>query len=82
MAPQYRRRGIGRRLLGEALARASGRGTKHGWLEVRASNQGALDFYRAAGFAQAGQRRRYYRELVEDAVVCVRRLAAVAAGTP
>ena len=48
--PTARRRGLGRRLVVEALARARTRGARHCWLEVRASNRAALDFYRALGF--------------------------------
>lgn len=72
----YRRRGIGRRLLGEALARAHARGARKCWLEVRASNQAARDFYRALGFSEGGRRPRYYRAPEEDAIVCVCSLPA------
>ncbi len=75
VAPDYRRRGIARRLLGEALAQARACGAGQCWLEVRVSNQPALEFYRALGFAESHRRWRYYRDPVEDAVVCVRRVA-------
>lgn len=74
VAPAYRRRGIGRRLVGVALARAQVRGARQCWLEVRASNLAALDFYRAVGFVEGYRRRAYYRDPVEDGVVLVRRL--------
>jgi ribosomal-protein-alanine N-acetyltransferase len=38
-------------------------------LEVRASNENALWFYRKMGFEEVGRRRGYYREPVEDAVL-------------
>jgi [ribosomal protein S18]-alanine N-acetyltransferase len=38
-------------------------------LEVRASNHAALAFYRSAGFSQAGIRRAYYVDPIEDAVL-------------
>jgi [ribosomal protein S18]-alanine N-acetyltransferase len=38
-------------------------------LEVRASNEQALRFYRRAGFGEVGRRRGYYREPDEDALV-------------
>lgn len=72
----YRRQGIGRRLLGETLARAQFESARKCWLEVRAANQAARDFYRALGFSEGSRRRRYYRNPEDDAVVCVRRLAA------
>ena len=74
--PAMRRRGIGRRLLDEAVAQGMAKGVRQCWLELRASNQGALAFYRAQGFDEARRWARYYREPVEDAIVCVRRLAA------
>ena len=72
VAPDYRRQGIGRHL----LARALGQGARTCWLEVRAANQAALEFYRALGFVQANRRGRYYRDPEDDALVCVRRLPA------
>lgn len=72
--PAYRRAGIARRLLGHTLARAQGRGIGMCWLEVRASNQTARDFYQALGFVESHRRWRYYRDPIEDAVVCVRSL--------
>lgn len=74
VAPAYRRRGVARRLLGEALGRGYARGARQCWLEVRASNQMALAFYQALNFSEAYRRRQYYCNPVEDAVVCQRRL--------
>jgi len=73
----YRRQGIGRRLVGEALARAQARGARTCWLEVRAANRAAREFYQALGFREENRRRGYYRDPVDDAVVCVRRLLPV-----
>jgi ribosomal-protein-alanine N-acetyltransferase len=61
---QYRRRGIARRLLGEAL-QAGG-----AWyLEVRESNAPAIALYRQAGFAVAGVRPGYYPDSSESGIV-------------
>jgi ribosomal-protein-alanine N-acetyltransferase len=38
-------------------------------LEVRASNQPALSLYKKFGFKLAGQRRRYYQDTGEDALI-------------
>lgn len=76
VAPEYRRRGFARRLLGEVLARAERQGVKQCWLEVRVSNGAALGFYRTLGFTESHRRWRYYRDPVEDAVVCRRLLPA------
>jgi ribosomal-protein-alanine N-acetyltransferase len=43
-------------------------------LEVRASNQPALGFYRSLGFVEAGRRPCYYHDPVEDAVLMSLRL--------
>lgn len=63
--PRLRRRGAGRALV-EAM---SGR---RAWLEVRASNEGAIRFYESLGFERRGLRRNYYRDPAEDAVVMSR----------
>lgn len=60
--PRKRRRGAGRALV-EAM------GGRRAWLEVRASNEGAIRFYESLGFERRGVRRSYYRDPVEDAVV-------------
>lgn len=43
-------------------------------LEVRASNQAAINLYEKLGFAVAGQIKRYYRNPVEDALVMIAEL--------
>ncbi len=72
--PEYRRRGIGRRLLADALELARAQGACRCWLEVRATNDVGRYFYQALGFAENGRRPRYYCDPDDDAVVCVRRL--------
>ncbi len=63
--PSQRRRGVARRLLENELAGARGQ-----WfLEVRESNAGARRFYEALGFRVSGQRKDYYREPPEGAIV-------------
>ncbi len=78
VAPARRRRGLGRRLVAEALGRGRARGAGQCWLEVRASNLAALEFYNALGFRERSRRRAYYRDPVEDAVVCARSLRQAA----
>lgn len=60
VTPKFRRRGIGRKLLGDFFdhARNSGAGRVH--LEVRDGNP-AIAMYRSAGFSTAGRRSKYYR---------------------
>lgn len=73
---EVRRCGLGRVLLGLALEAAAGQGAGEAVLEVRAGNLAAQALYRRLGFEAVGERRRYYREPVEDALVMTRRLAA------
>lgn len=67
--PAWQRRGVGRCLLAELVTGALGLGANQLTLEVRVSNQGAQDLYRAFGFAPAGARKAYYADNNEDALV-------------
>jgi len=58
--PALRRQGLGRRLLDAALAEARGRRLSAALLELRATNEAALQLYRRAGFVVVGRRPRYY----------------------
>jgi ribosomal-protein-alanine N-acetyltransferase len=69
VAGEVQGHGIGKMLL-LALSEELGRdGIDVVHLEVRASNERALGFYRAMGFAEAGRRTRYYADPEEDAVL-------------
>jgi ribosomal-protein-alanine N-acetyltransferase len=63
------RQGLGARLLAEATTRARARGCTEMFLEVRASNKGAITLYSQAGFQAVGKRARYYARPIEDAIV-------------
>jgi len=65
--PDFRRRGIGEALLEGALHLADSRGGVIATLEVRTSNQAALDLYTKFGFEVAGCRKNYYQDNREDA---------------
>ena len=72
VAPQHQGRGHARALLAavESAARQRGLGTL--WLEVRVTNERALNLYERYGFHRAGRRRGYYPAAGgrrEDAVV-------------
>jgi ribosomal-protein-alanine N-acetyltransferase len=67
--PRWRRQGVAARLLEAALAFGHARGATEAFLEVRASNQPALQLYRRFGFSPVGMRARYYTHPVEDAVI-------------
>jgi ribosomal-protein-alanine N-acetyltransferase len=60
VAPESRRRGLGRRLVERFLYQARLRGAVRAFLEVSAENPAACALYAAAGFAEAGRRRGYY----------------------
>ena len=59
VAPDHRRRGVGRRLLHQFLERARTDGVTRVHLEVRDGNP-AVEMYRGAGFTPIGRRRNYY----------------------
>lgn len=69
VAPDFRRRGLGGELLDAGLSAVHARGARDIFLEVRESNQAALALYGSRGFSAIGQRRKYYRNPVEDALV-------------
>jgi [ribosomal protein S18]-alanine N-acetyltransferase len=62
VAPDARRRGLGRRLVGACTRHWRASGTRVGWLEVRHDNVAALGLYGETGWVEAGVRRRYYRD--------------------
>lgn len=67
--PEFRGRGIGRRLVDEVLQCVRARGAAECFLEVRESNRGAQELYVQRGFRVVGRRKRYYTHPVEDALV-------------
>ncbi len=68
VVPSARRAGRARALLAAAEARAKENGVRELFLEVAASNAAARALYAAAGYREAGRRRRYYRD-GDDALV-------------
>jgi len=58
--PDLHGRGIGRRMLRRLLALARQEGADTAFLEVRASNAGAIALYQSEGFIEIGLRRGYY----------------------
>lgn len=67
--PEYRRLGIGRRIMNELMDRARSRGATRMTLEVRRSNTGAQRLYEELGFVAKGIRKGYYADLKEDAII-------------
>ena len=67
--PEYRRQGIGKRLLAHALRDMIRDGARSSFLEVRESNVAAQEMYQKFGYEIMGRRRRYYRDNDEDAIL-------------
>ena len=65
--PERRREGVATALIARLLGEVGGEDKV--MLEVRGSNEGAIEMYRRFGFAAVGHRRRYYQDNGEDAVV-------------
>lgn len=69
VAPAYRGRHVGTRLLQEMVRAVKERGVTALTLEVRPSNAPALALYHQAGFREAGRRPHYYTDNNEDAII-------------
>jgi len=67
--PDYRRQGIGTRLLSHALRKMIDEGALSSFLEVREHNLGAQEMYRKFGYEASGRRPRYYKDNNEDAIL-------------
>jgi ribosomal-protein-alanine N-acetyltransferase len=67
--PEFRRQGVGARILTAALKDASAAGVRRAFLEVRASNEAAQTMYRKFGFEITGRRLKYYKDNGEDAIL-------------
>jgi [ribosomal protein S18]-alanine N-acetyltransferase len=71
--PAYQRQGLGQLLLYSLLVLAWQRGLEWATLEVRVSNQTAISLYQKFGFESVGQRRAYYQDNGEDALILWRK---------
>jgi [ribosomal protein S18]-alanine N-acetyltransferase len=69
----YRNQGLGQALLYALLRAAARRGLEWATLEVRLSNQTAIALYQKFGFERVGQRRGYYQDTGEDALILWRK---------
>ena len=67
--PDYRRQGIGSKLLLHTLLKSIEEGAKTSFLEVRESNLAAQEMYLKFGYEKVGRRKRYYRDNDEDAIL-------------
>jgi len=65
----YRGRGIARGMLERLFEMTAGDVERGYTLEVRVSNETAIDLYRRLGFVETGMRRGYYTDNREDALI-------------
>ena len=69
VAPYYRGRQIGKRILEKLLQELRDRSIRRATLEVRASNKAAINLYQSYGFITLGRRPGYYTDNGEDALI-------------
>ena len=67
--PDYRRKGIGERVVLSLIEYAEREGIKFISLEVRESNRAAIALYEKLGFLQAGIRKNFYTSPRENGIV-------------
>lgn len=67
--PDYRGRGIGKKLLMHALHAAKDEGAIKSFLEVRENNLTARNMYLSLGYVEDGRRPQYYKDNGEDAIL-------------
>ena len=74
--PDFQSKGFGRRLLANVLDNAKENDASCVFLEVRPSNQQALQLYESEGFNEVGVRKKYYPTKYgrEDAVIFAKEL--------
>lgn len=68
VAPEYKRQGVGHRLIRDLILHLKERNVENVFLEVRVSNLPAQKLYRSMGFISLSRRERYYVN-GEDALV-------------
>jgi len=67
--PDFRKQGIGEKLLSFTLQSAKGEGAVTSFLEVREGNTAALMMYHKFGYVESGRRAGYYKDNDEDAIL-------------
>lgn len=72
--PEYRRRAIASTLLDKLEQESRKVGARYLTLEVRPSNDAAINLYEREGFQVVGVRPRYYSDNGEDALIMVKEL--------
>lgn len=71
---QYRRMGIGQELMRQFAGILASKDIHNIFLEVRESNEPAINLYREQGFEQVGMRKNFYAKPTENALIMVKKL--------
>jgi len=69
VSPDFRKRGVGNRIVDEVVKRSREKNCRRLYLEVRRRNRRARDFYLGRGFTVKKMVEGYYQENGEDALV-------------
>ncbi|MHB8483161.1 MAG: ribosomal protein S18-alanine N-acetyltransferase [Nitrospiria bacterium] len=67
--PGFRRRGLGEKAVLNVIEKIKERKIKKIFLEVRASNEAAMQLYKKTGFFKIAERKGYYSNPKEDALI-------------
>jgi ribosomal-protein-alanine N-acetyltransferase len=67
--PDFRKQGIGEKLLSHTLQSAKDEGAVSSFLEVREGNAAAIMMYHKFGYVESGRRTGYYKDNDEDAIL-------------
>ena len=69
VAKKFQRQGIALKLLQSCLEKLSAENVEQVFLEVRESNQSAIQLYQKSGFIKIGTRKNYYAQPKENALM-------------
>ena len=75
VVPSYRRQGIGRQLVERLVNELKKNDVHLLFLEVRVTNEPAIELYHSLGFVQVGRRPNYYSHPKEDALILRKELS-------
>jgi len=71
---KIRKRGIGTKLMKDVIKWCADNSVRSMYLEVRRSNRGAVELYKKMSFEVIGNRKDYYDDPIEDALIMTRRV--------
>ena len=72
--PKYRRMGLGERVVCTLIEYAEAEGLNIISLEVRESNQAAISLYQKLGFISVGNRKNFYSNPTENAIIMIKNI--------